>query len=53
MPKIVLILAVDNIAATTAKNKNFILQLSIQEFLDDLYNIMIDDKTSVELSNLT
>ena len=43
-PKVVQILAVDNIAVATVESKNTFIQLLIQEFPGDLHNLITDEK---------
>ncbi len=50
--KIIPILGNKNFEIATVKNKNIFIQSLIQEFLGDSGNLIIDKKTSVELSNL-
>lgn len=51
-PEVVRILAVDNIAAATAEDKNTFIQLLIQEFPGDSRDVITDEKANAELSNL-
>ena len=43
-PEVVRILAVDNIGAATVEDKNTFIQLLIQEFPDDSYDVITDEK---------